>query len=101
MVTSRNGLAKGGKICLMGDGRRGHGKLGDRVQGGHAFACTMKFPLQIELYHFHIAQSHMDVFVSEQSHEHGQADAEPEHLAGKEAYSIASPVSSGYSAKHF
>jgi hypothetical protein len=42
-------------------------------------ASAVKFALEIELDHFHIAQGHADVSVSHHLHKRRQADAEAHH----------------------
>src|SRR5262249_9893561 len=50
---------------------------------GSVLLSTLKFSLDIELRHLHIAESHVDVFVAEQLHERGQADAQAHHFGRK------------------
>jgi len=44
---------------------------------------AVKFPLEIELNHFDIAQGHADVAVSHHLHQGRQADAQAHHLGGE------------------
>ena len=56
---------------------------GEGDELGRVVAGQMELALQVLLSDFEIAQGHADIFVTEQLHEGGQADAEPEHLRGK------------------
>jgi hypothetical protein len=82
MVSGRYSLAKSSKVDVLWRLGIGHGELRNCVQGGGILQSAVKFSLHIELGHLHVAHSHEDVFVSEQVHEYGQADAKSDHLCG-------------------
>ena len=73
-------LANASEVDLCGGCTRGKWELGDGVEGGHALPSAVKFTLEIELDHFHIAQGHADVSVSHHLHKRRQADAQAHHL---------------------
>ena len=79
-VGADNRLTNGSQINPHGSCRRENWELGNGVEGSGFFAGTVKFPLEIELNHFHIAQGHADVSVSHHLHQRGQADAQTHHL---------------------
>jgi hypothetical protein len=80
-VGGDNRLTNGSQINPRGDCSRENWELGDRVEGSGFFACAVKFPLEVELDHFHIAQGHADVSVSHHLHQRRQPDAEALELA--------------------
>src|SRR5262244_2318850 len=67
-------------VWLRGSCSRENWEWGDRVERSRFFACAVKFPLKIELNHFHIAQGHADVSVSHHSHQRRETNAETHHL---------------------
>jgi hypothetical protein len=71
---------------LLDSGKAGGGGVRGKRERGQAvrcvLACAMELALQILLSDFEITQGHADVFVSQQLHESGEADAETEHLSG-------------------
>ena len=71
MVSSRYSLAKSSKVDLLWHPGIGQRELGNGVQGGGILPSAVKFSLQVELGHLHVAHSHEDVFVSEEVHEYG------------------------------
>jgi hypothetical protein len=62
-VGADNRLTNGSEINAQGDCSRENWELGDRVEGSCFFACAVKFPLEIELNYFHIAQGHAEALV--------------------------------------
>jgi hypothetical protein len=50
---------------------------------GGALAGGVELSLQVLLGDLHVAQGRADVFVAEQLHQSGEADAEAEHLRGE------------------
>jgi hypothetical protein len=80
MAGGRDRLAKGSEVGFLWRSG-GDGELGNRVKGSSILTSAVKFSLQVELRHFHIAQGHADVFVPEQLHEHGETNAEPYHFS--------------------
>jgi len=61
------------------------GAIGNREDGYEVRMCgmlarSMKLALQVLLGDMHVAQGHADVFVAQQPHQSGKADAETEHL---------------------
>jgi len=79
-VGSGDTLTNGGEVNLGGGCTRRKWELGDGVEGGGALPSAVKFTLEVELDHFHIAQGHADVSVSHHLHKRRQADAEAHHL---------------------
>jgi hypothetical protein len=79
-VSSGDTLANGGEVDPRRGCPRGKWELGDGVEGGRALPSAVKFTLEIELNHFHIAQGHADVSVSHHLHKRRQADAQANHL---------------------
>ncbi len=75
-------LANGSDVDSRG-ASSGKGELGDGIKGGRFLASAVKFTLEIELNHFHIAQGHADVSMSHHSHKRRQADAQSHHLCGE------------------
>ncbi len=73
-------LANGSDVDSRGGCSSGKWELGDGVKGGRFLASAVKFTLEIELNHFHIAQGHADVSMSHHSHKRRQADAQAHHL---------------------
>ena len=55
-------LANGSEVNLRGGCTRGKWELGDGVEGGRVFPSAVKFTLQVELDHFHIAQMYCSTF---------------------------------------
>jgi hypothetical protein len=82
MVSSRYSLAKSSEVDVLWHSGIKQGELGNGVQGGGILPSAVKFSLQVELGHLHVAHSHEDVFVSEEVHEYGQTDAKSYHLCG-------------------
>ena len=80
LAGSRDTLANGSEVNSRGGCTRWKWQLGDGVEGGCALPSTVKFTLEIELNHFHIAQGHADVAMSHHSHKCRQADAQAHHL---------------------
>jgi hypothetical protein len=81
VVGSSDTLANGSDVDPRGSCTCGEWKLGDGVEGGDALPSAVKFPLQVKLNHFHIAQGHADVPVSHHLHKRRQADAQAHHLS--------------------
>src|SRR6516225_10496878 len=92
MAGGRDRLAQSSEVGLLWRSG-GDGELGNQVEGSGILTSAVKFTLYVELRHFHIAQGHADVFVPEQLHEHGEANAEPYHF-GCEA--VPEPVGSDF-----
>jgi hypothetical protein len=82
MVSGGYSLAKSSEADVLWHPGIRHGELRNCVQGGGILPSTMKFSLQVELGHLHVAHSHEDVFVSEEVHQYGQTDAKSYHLCG-------------------
>src|SRR5215472_1119354 len=82
MANSGNGSADGGQVGMGRIGWRRKRQLGNRVECSVILASTMKLPLQIQLYDFHIAQGHVYIFVAKHLHEGRQANAETYHFRG-------------------
>ena len=82
MVSSRYSLAKSSEVDVLWHSGIKQGELGNGVQGGGILPSAVKFSLQVELGHLHVAHSHEDVFVSEEVHQYGQTDAKSYHLCG-------------------
>src|SRR5215469_10908508 len=80
MVGSGDALTNGSEVNLHGNFTRGKWKLGDGVERGGVLPSAVKFTLEVDLDHFHIAQGHADVSVSHHLHKRRQADAEAHHL---------------------
>lgn len=80
MTSCRERLADTGQICGAGRRTAGYRKLREEMWLGSILASQMEFALQVLLSDLQIAESHADVFVTEQLHECGQADAEAEHF---------------------
>jgi hypothetical protein len=78
-----NRLAKGRNVDQMQYRTQGNRELGHHVAAGSVLLSALKFSLDIELRHLDIAKGHVDVFVAEQLHKHGQADAQPYHFGRK------------------
>jgi hypothetical protein len=78
-------LTNGSQVNPLRSCSRENWELGNRIEGSRFFAGTVKFPLEIELDHFHIAQGHADVSVSHHLHQRRQADAEARRNAGVKA----------------
>ena len=68
MVSSGDALANGSEVDPRGGCTGGKWELGDGIEGRRALPSAVKFPLEIELNYFHIAQGHADVSVSHHSH---------------------------------
>ena len=79
MTGGGDGVANGGQIGAQRGCGWGERKLGYEVQLRRVQAGAVKFALQVLLSDLYITQGHADVFVSQQLHESGQADAEAEH----------------------
>ena len=58
------------------------GKRGQRMALCRILADLVELSLQVLVSDLDIAQGHTDVFVSEQLHQSGKADAQTEHLSG-------------------
>ena len=82
-VSTANRLTNASQINWRRDSSRKNWELGNRIEGSCFFACAVKFSLEIELDHFHIAQGHADVSVSHHLHQRRQTDAEAHHLGGE------------------
>ena len=78
-----NRLAKGRNVDLLQYRTQGNRELGHHVTGGSILLSALKFSLDIQLRHLHIAKGHVDVFVAEQLHKRRQADAQPYHFGRK------------------
>ena len=76
-------LANGSEVNPRGGCTRGKWELRDGVEGSRFLPSAVKFTLEIELDHFHIAQGHADVSVSHHLHKRRQADAEAHHLCSE------------------
>jgi hypothetical protein len=83
MTGSGDGVVNGGDGGANGGGGCGKREIGNGVQWGSVEASEVKFALQVLLCDLHIAQGHVDVFVTEQSHESRQADAQAQHFASE------------------
>lgn len=86
MARGSNRLAKGRNVDLLQYRTQGNWELGHHVAAGSVLLSALKFSLDIELCNLHIAKGHVDVFVAEQLHKHGQADF-PDYVSSRSAKS--------------
>ena len=71
IVSGGYGMAKSSEVDVLWHAGIRHRELRNGVQEGGILPSAVKFSLQVELGHLHVAHSHEDVFVSEEVHEYG------------------------------